>query len=131
MVKHSHPMLPIIQNCDGCGACCFEQGSPPGYLWLLQLDAAARSSWPDEEDAARIDEIPADALAVIQDYARKLGSGEVSGEGACCWLDQQTLRCRWYDHRPQICRDFEVGSEACRTWRNEYNVDLEALGLNG
>ena len=97
-----------------------EQGSPPGYIWLLQLDQASRSSWPDEEDIARVDQIPAEALAVIEDYSLKLGSGEVSGEGPCCWFDQQTRKCRWYEHRPQICRDFERGIDACHQWRKLY-----------
>ena len=117
--------LPII-SCDDCGACCFEQGSPPGYLCLL-MQPSEQVDWPDAEDLPRLKTLPEDARAALLDYAADLGDGTVIGEGPCCWLDQKTNRCRWYDWRPQICRDLDVGSEGCRCWRDEYNVDVARL----
>lgn len=114
--------LPVIESCEGCGACCMEQGSPPGYLWLRQLDPDARSAWPDEDDVKRVATLPAEAMAAVEEYAIKLMAGEVSGEGPCCWLDRQTMRCRWHEQRPQICRDFEVGSMPCQAYRHAYGV---------
>jgi Fe-S-cluster containining protein len=108
-------------NCDNCGVCCFEQGSPPGYLLLL--DGRDHPDWPDQEDIERVKHLPPQARAHILRYKHKLRHGKVSGDGPCCWLNQQTNRCRFYDHRPQICRNLDVGSEGCRSWRDEYNVD--------
>ena len=28
-------MLPIVESCEGCGACCREQESPPGYVGYI------------------------------------------------------------------------------------------------
>tara|TARA_Y100000310_G_C20382363_1_gene668749 strand:+ start:367 stop:690 length:324 start_codon:yes stop_codon:yes gene_type:complete len=105
--------FPVIENCDGCGACCFEQSSPPSYL---------ESSWPDPEDMARYHTLPADAKAVLDEYRERLMAGEIQGDVPCCWLDTELMQCRFYSHRPNICRDFEVGSEGCRTWRDEYCI---------
>lgn len=118
--------IPIL-NCKDCGACCFEQGSPPGYGYLLAANEHGREQWPDQTDLERIRNLPADALQAIKDYWRAMQADELDGDGPCCWLDQTTMRCRWYDHRPQICRDLDVGSEGCRVWRDEYNIDVEAL----
>jgi hypothetical protein len=27
--------LPLVSNCDNCGACCMAMESPPGYIRLL------------------------------------------------------------------------------------------------
>lgn len=114
-------MLPIT-DCANCGACCFEQGSPPGYLAIL-----SGTPWPDGDDHARFAALPYHVRETLLIYRAQLMSGEVGGDWACCWIDQETKRCRFYDHRPDICREFEVGSEGCRCWRDEYNIDIEAL----
>lgn len=109
--------LPIT-NCNNCGACCFEQGSPPGYSTVILNP----ENWPQwTGDHARVAALPDDARASLLD-----GMGE-DPNGPCCWLDQATMRCRWYEHRPQICRDVDRGSEGCRVWRDEYNIDVESL----
>lgn len=114
-------------NCDNCGACCMEQGSPPGYITLLTSPVSQRCDWPGEGDAERITHLPAEALRAIAWYRRDLKEGRTDGDGPCCWLDRETRRCRWYEHRPAICRELDVGSEGCRVWRDEYNIDVEAL----
>ena len=117
--------LPVL-SCDDCGACCFEQGSPPGYLGLMN-GVLSRDEWPDEDDIPRLDSMPDEARAVLLAYGADLRSGKADGDGACVWLDQTTMRCRWYEHRPQICRDLDRGSEGCRSWRDEYNIDVDAI----
>ena len=108
--------LPIL-DCDGCIACCMEQGSPPGYLSAV----AGTTERPfDDADNARYRKIPAVAIRVITVYAGDLLSGRVTGEGPCVWLNLETKRCQWYEHRPQICRDFKVGCGACQSWRKQY-----------
>jgi Fe-S-cluster containining protein len=104
-------------ECENCGACCFEQGSPPAYGCLVDADEQARKAWPDQADNERVETLPADAINVLLDYWEKLKRGEVDGDGPCCWLDQETNRCRFYEFRPQICRDLDVCSEGCRIWR--------------
>lgn len=112
-----------IKSCAGCSACCLEQGSPPGYLLLLQMPPAERAAWPDQADVERVAHLPDEALARLADYHAKLMGAIVSGDGPCCWLDDQADRCAFYDHRPQICRDLAVGSAGCRSWRKLYSID--------
>lgn len=123
--------LPIISDCGSCGACCLEQGSPPGYLWLLQLDN--HSAWPDQEDVERVKSLPVEAMRYLRTYENALLNGAVNGDGPCCWYDPKTRGCRFYEHRPQICRDFEVGCGDCLNWREKYRVratepDLKTTG---
>jgi len=111
-----------LSNCDNCGACCMAQTTPPGYVAVLY----DYRSWPDEEDKERCQEMPREARAAILDRM-----ADLDGDQPCCWLDEDTLRCRWYEWRPNICRVFEVGSEGCQMWRDEFNVDVEQLGNIG
>ncbi len=120
MPESTIPHLPII-NCDDCGACCFEQGSPPF------MPAYLSDPIEDAEDIIRQREMPAAAADAIATYHRQLLADEVSGDAPCCWLDRDTNRCRWYEFRPQICRDLDCGSEGCRSWRDEYNIDVARL----
>jgi len=115
--------------CRDCGACCFEQGSPPGYVVFL---AEPAPPWvneipADDPDRLRVAACPEEAREVIRLYHAGLMAGAVDGDGPCCWLDLQTNRCRWYEWRPEICRELEPGSEGCLSWRWEYNVDVETL----
>jgi Fe-S-cluster containining protein len=109
-------------SCDGCGVCCMQQGSPPGYLYLLQLAPEARARWPDPEDVERIERLPREALARINRYVSRLRRREVSGDGPCIWLNQETRQCRFHEHRPEICRNFMVQGEGCASRREEYGL---------
>ena len=108
--------LPVIKSCEGCGACCMEQSSPPGYAVLQSLGG----SWPEAEDWERFKRLPTKARVILKKYIDRVMSNSPPGdEQPCCWLDLETKQCRFYEHRPQICRDFEMGSEACRAWRED------------
>lgn len=116
-------MLPVIQSCDGCGACCLEQESPPGYLGMAfnGLDAAY-----DDEDRDRYENMPADARKKIEDYAAFMESNgwEHPNNSICIWFDEETRKCSHYEWRPSICRDeLEINDEGCRTWRQHYGID--------
>ena len=111
--------LPIVQSCDGCGACCFEQQSPPGYVMLLNSDEAMASD-ECKEDAGRVRNLPAEAIRELRDYIKKVLSGEEAPDSVCLWLDRQSLLCRYHHLRPSICREFEVGSDECLDWRSQY-----------
>lgn len=116
--------LPVIGNCDGCGACCKEQVAPPGYLAIIH---GGPDSWPDQEDIDRVANLPEGARASLEQYLanRILGSRSIQWP-ACIWLDPESLQCRWYDHRPNICRTaVKVGDACCRSWRKEFGVGEE------
>ena len=93
--------LPVINDCQGCGACCLEQQSPPGYLAIMQLGC---ESWTDDEDVERFKSLPAEALRELSDYRDELLLGAERRDDVCIWFDKQSRRCRHYEHRPNICR---------------------------
>lgn len=103
-------VLPIL-NCDDCGACCMSMCSPP----FLGPDDPERLALP---------------AAVRHEYEQGMRQRDRDGwpdDVPCFWFDPQTKRCRNYEHRPSVCRDFDIGSEGCRSWRDEYNVDVERI----
>jgi Fe-S-cluster containining protein len=91
--------LPIIESCDGCGVCCFQQGHP---------------RFTDEER----DRVPYELLAPVDEHLAAL-TEEDFGQ-TCIWFNMDTRQCRHYEHRPGVCRDFERGSEACVQLRSRY-----------
>lgn len=111
--------LPIIDTCDGCGACCLQQESPPGYLIIALRDEAY-----DEEDRRRYEAMPEEARREIEKYAADLGEHGHPNNNICIWFDEETRKCRYYEHRPSICRDaLQVGDAGCRSWRQEYGIE--------
>lgn len=118
-IIHLRP-LPVVESCEGCGACCLEQATPPGYVayltGLFSLDDGS-------DDAARIKALPADLRAELDSYidraARTGGHSEIE---PCLWYDQSTRQCKHYDLRPQICREFEADSDFCHSWRRQYGI---------
>ena len=104
------------------------QGSPPGYIGLIggMKSGLSREHWPDREDIERVDTLPREALRILLRYRARLLRKEVSGDGPCVWLNQQTRQCRFHDYRPQICRDMPCGSEPCISWRKDYGPEVES-----
>ncbi|MGB4031198.1 MAG: YkgJ family cysteine cluster protein [Tenuifilaceae bacterium] len=100
--------LPVIDNCDGCGACCMEMRTPPFY--------------PSPEDA-RWAALPAEMQQAICHHALSPLS-EVPDASPCLWFDDERNQCRHYDLRPDICREFERGSASCHMWRHNTFVSL-------
>jgi Fe-S-cluster containining protein len=94
--------LPVIESCDGCGACCMQQGHPP---------------YTDEERQY----VPYELLSPIDEYVASFEGEDDTGR-PCIWLDLATRSCLHYDHRPQVCRDFERGSDECRVVRWRYRI---------
>ena len=121
--------LPVIESCDGCGACCFEQGSPPGYLLILCQPETIEPDGPFADDLQRFKDLPANAIRDLLEYRERLLRGEVSGDGICIWFNVETRRCSHYEHRPSICREEVVpGDEGCLTWREEYAAYISEGG---
>lgn len=119
--------LPVITNCDACGACCLHLGTPPGYAAFFPADladaeAGRRRAMP--EDRETFDRLPAAARRELADYYAAVRRGEVADrtrndDTPCLWYDAEAHRCRWHDFRPLVCREFEVGGEDCLRLRDE------------
>lgn len=120
--------LPVIESCDGCGACCMEQESPPGYVMLIaqpQLGKGKRNQFRD--DVKRLKHLPKAARQELDEHIAHVQANPRHGAAQpCIWLDQATMRCRWYEHRPSICRDgLQLGDDGCRSWRLAYGKASE------
>jgi uncharacterized protein len=86
--------LPIL-NCDGCGVCCHDLGSPPFVgAEVFNLPPRLRR-W---------------LLAKLATIADPRGR-------PCVAFNALTRRCRIYRWRPAICRDMPVGGKMCREYR--------------
>jgi len=108
--------LPVIESCEGCGACCLEQGAPPDYvaLWLNPMFGVDPSF---EEDNARLQNLPAEPKRLLDEYMARWLEGAGDKGGVCVWFDHDTRGCRFYEHRPSTCRVFELSSIGCRIYR--------------
>ncbi|MDA1229918.1 MAG: YkgJ family cysteine cluster protein [Planctomycetota bacterium] len=112
--------LPVIQSCDGCGACCREQESPPMYLLIL---SGVFDDDDFRDDTIRARALPDNLKQELLAYGAHIRAGKPHPrDGVCLWFDESTRGCRHYEHRPSICRKFEMGSEACHSWRDKYDV---------
>ena len=113
--------LPVLENCDGCGACCLEQGAPPDYVALrLHPEFAEDSTFAD--DVARLAELPAEAATLLAEYLRETAADRLATSGACVWFDHSTKACRFYDWRPSTCRVFELNSGGCHIYRRRHGI---------
>ena len=106
--------LPIIESCDGCGACCRVVSRPPFHRLL---DETAEDTW--ERLRWERPDLVAELLA--DDRARRASGGPYYGT-PCLWYDAGTGRCRHYDYRPRACREFELGGVDCRDARRRAGV---------
>src|SRR5579864_5548633 len=106
--------LPIIDSCDGCGACCRVVTLPPFYRVFEEFweGAFERLKWERPD-------LMAEYLA--DNEALRASRGPFFGT-PCTWLDTETGRCRHYDLRPFACQQFEVGGEDCRDARRRAGV---------
>ena len=109
-------------SCDGCGACCLMQQSPPMYVYWLDMPEDDNNR--DDEDWQRANSLPSHLKDELREHRRRLryGGKPDHDDQACIWLDQSTMKCKHYEHRPSICRDFQVGSDECFGWRETFEV---------
>jgi Fe-S-cluster containining protein len=112
----------MIESCDGCGACCLEQGAPPDYA-ALRLHPEFAEDPTFAEDAVRLAELPMEAATLLADYLQATAAGRRAANGACVWFDQSTRSCRFYEWRPSTCRVFEINSGGCRIYRRRHGID--------
>lgn len=118
--------LPVV-DCEGCGACCLEMGSPPGFvLFYPPPGKTVYLGTLESEDGLLWQALPQplkDELAAY--YAQMRAGGEDRDGEPCLWFDEATRQCRHYEHRPRVCRDFKVGCDGCLAWRSQYGIDPE------
>ncbi|WP_145197656.1 YkgJ family cysteine cluster protein [Thalassoglobus polymorphus] len=107
MLKHSEiANLPIIESCEGCGACCMQTPVPPFVVI-------------DGQHEAKLRNVPEGLIAEI------MPSWEIRfnlQENPCMWFDPETLACQHYEHRPQACRDFEINCSSCHSIRDRCGI---------
>src|SRR4051812_12499907 len=98
---HQSEKLPVIESCEGCGACCQVVTSPPFYHVFREI---GEDAWE------RLRRDRPDLLAELQadEQSRRANGGPSSGT-PCLWYDPETARCRHYQYRPLACCEFEVG----------------------
>jgi uncharacterized protein len=109
-------ILPIIDSCECCGACCLVVTRPP-FLRVFEErgeEAWERLKW-DRPDLA--------SEFLADEAARRVSHGPFYGT-PCFWFEPATGRCRHYDWRPKACRAFEVGSEDCRDARRRAGAGI-------
>ena len=107
--------LPTIDDCDGCGVCCFHMGYP-SFVYGL----------PDQQDEVHWTQLPSELKHELLEFVSRY-SPPAPGEldGPCFWLDISSRRCRYHAHRPKVCRDFRVGSQGCLQWREYYRDQIK------
>lgn len=95
--------LPIINSCEGCGACCSQIGTPP-FLYF------------------EIEELPPHLKQEVRQY-ELLEPDRENSKKPCFWYDVKTKKCKEHAYRPSICRDFEIGSISCHSYRAFHNIN--------
>ena len=88
-----------VLSCQGCGACCEAQGSPP-FL-------------PEE-----VKKLPQPLRVEIESYDETVLYSRYDVGLPCLWYDVVHRKCINYEHRPRVCREYEVGGEGCLSWRS-------------
>lgn len=112
--------LPLIDSCDGCGACCLVVSRPPFYHVFEDMG---------EEAWDRLQRQRPDLAAELHaDYESRQAAGGPFYGTPCVWFDMETRRCRHYEYRPLACHMFEVGEEDCRDARRRAGVGPDSLG---
>lgn len=95
--------FPVLNSCDGCGACCRTVSVPPFRIDHLVNEPFERNVPKELIDGF----LPAWEVRLFVT------------ESPCLWFDEATLRCRHYELRPQACRDFELNSPSCIAVRQQ------------
>lgn len=98
--------FPILENCEGCGACCRMMVVPP-----FRRDATI--------DEFQNKQIPQGLLnEILPDWEVRF----LLPERPCSWFDENSGRCRHYELRPEACRDFAINSPSCLACREKFEI---------
>ncbi len=113
--------LPIVTTCEGCGACCLEQGAPPDYV-ALRLNPHFAEDPSFAEDAVRLQSLPDEARKLLDGY---VNAASHAGASVCVWFDAAMRGCRFYEHRPSTCRVFELSGPGCHIYRRRHGIGVQ------
>jgi uncharacterized protein len=106
--------LPIIESCEGCGACCRVVTAPPFYHVFEEVG---------EEAWDRLKRERPDLSAELRaDYAARRANGGPFYGTPCYWFDPTTRLCRHYEYRPLACREFALGGADCHDARRRAGI---------
>lgn len=119
--------LPLVTNCDDCGACCTHIGTPPAFFSAYASPKHDGVFLTDQDDWQYWQAMPESLRQEMRDfYASQdhLDVTECRSESGlpCLWYDAATRRCRHYEYRPQVCREYEVGEESCLEHRRRCGI---------
>jgi uncharacterized protein len=114
--------LPVIADCEKCGACCLDVGAPPDYV-ALTLNPGLACDPTFVDDAERLVRLPVEARRLLTVYLHLTESNPAARNGVCTWFDEVTKGCGFYDWRPSTCRVFERGSPGCRLYRRRHGIE--------
>ena len=109
-MNHSPPKttdLPIIESCDGCGACCMQSAVPP-YIVI------------DGQHEALLNDVP---TALVEEIMPFWEIRFQFPERSCMWFDEAKKGCKHYEYRPQACRNFEINSSSCLAIRDKWEIE--------
>jgi Fe-S-cluster containining protein len=111
-------VFPIVTTCDGCGACCMEQGAPPDYV-ALRLNPHFADDPSFGEDIERLRSLPTEAARSLDRY---LATEPARRPAVCVWFDSDRRQCRHYEFRPSTCRVFELNGPGCHIYRRRHDI---------
>jgi uncharacterized protein len=108
--------LPVISNCNSCGACCMEQAGLPAS-WFVGLTGPLGPTASGKP-------LPGDLRRELKGTVKRWFAEGFPKEGdPCIWFDLENKKCRHYEYHPELCRDgVIVGDVACRAWRREKGI---------
>jgi Fe-S-cluster containining protein len=110
-----------VLSCDGCGACCSEQGAPPDYV-ALRMNPHLADDPSFFDDAVRYRSLSGEPLRRLDQYFAERQAGLRPENGVCVWFDTANCNCRFYDLRPSTCRVFELDSPGCHIYRRRQKI---------
>lgn len=133
--------LPIAQDCEGCGVCCFQMGFPTFMLPAEPLSECQIAADPELSQRAKDPEIrkhlldghpgesywhelPKHLRDELTVFWETHADAKQDLNGPCIWLDPNTRQCKHHEHRPRVCRDFEIGNRECREWREVFREQI-------
>jgi Fe-S-cluster containining protein len=116
--------LPVIESCEGCGACCRVVTSPP---FRRVFDGDGEEAW----ERLRWDR--PDLLAeILADARARKANGDASFGTPCLWFDAANARCRHYELRPRACMEFALGGLDCHGARRRAGIEVrDSPGAEG
>jgi Fe-S-cluster containining protein len=106
--------LPVIESCEGCGACCRVVTLPP---FRRIFDQGGEEAW----ERLRWDRPDLRTEFIEAERALKSSGGPTFGT-PCLWLDAGSGRCLHYEYRPRACREFALGGVDCLDARRRAGV---------